>query len=417
MLAKKPCLIKELSQSGNLATYFRLAARNLCVLLGACLAASAFAQTSIKPGLWEVSGKEKFQACVTPEEAKQGIVPVQRQGKCTTKTSPLTGNTASITFTCTAPPASGEGQVTFQSDTAYTMTLRIKGQSRDEQMSGRWLSANCTSTSASSSPARGNDALRVRQGLWEATMALDYSEAFQLLEQQRVEHPDIYKYNQDRMAKENIKLDSTKMSDMERNKAEVTASGITSQTCITDGKPPPPVEQCRGCTYRSTFVDGNVRKVMTTFTCPDNSGESEMTIHSDTAFTTVVSIKSPISSRQSISFRWLGYDCGKIPGGSTCSPHCDGIEVCVKHAMTNEKNECLKMAKTPTFQEALKATQTSAESFCAGSSTGVSRPTAENACKKPKDEDCVKGLTSAGMPQKDAQRNCSTRNADPACYK
>ncbi|MDR1849091.1 MAG: DUF3617 domain-containing protein [Zoogloeaceae bacterium] len=191
MFAKKPCLIKELSQSGNLATYFRLAARNLCVLLGACLAVSAFAQTSIKPGLWErtvttsmgnsgmsmegameqlkrtnpaayqlamaemakqgvkltADGKMAFQECVKPEQAKRWeeliIAAIPQLEECTTITSPLVDKTQKISFTC--QDANGEAKVTYQSDIAITTTVAMHacGQPTNMQISHRWLASGC----------------------------------------------------------------------------------------------------------------------------------------------------------------------------------------------------------------------------------------------------------------------------------
>jgi predicted RNA-binding Zn-ribbon protein involved in translation (DUF1610 family) len=191
MFAKKPCLIKELSQSGNLATYFRLAARNLCVLLGACLAASASAQVSIKPGLWErtvttsmgnsgmsmdgameqlkrtnpaayqlamtemakqgvkltADGRMAFQECVKPEQAKRWgeliMATIPQLEECTTITSPLEGKTQKVSFTC--PDSKGEIIITYQSDIAHTATLTMHacGQPTNMQVSYRWLGSSC----------------------------------------------------------------------------------------------------------------------------------------------------------------------------------------------------------------------------------------------------------------------------------
>jgi len=147
------------------------------------LAASAFAgEVSVKPGLWEVTAQspefsamqqqmakmppaereqmetmlakqgikmdEKgmvIQTCITPDMAKQAIVPVQQHGKCTATTAPRAGNTIKTSYTCTEPPSSGESEVTFQSDTAYSATVRStqNGKNMDLQASGRWLKADC----------------------------------------------------------------------------------------------------------------------------------------------------------------------------------------------------------------------------------------------------------------------------------
>jgi len=135
-------------------------------------ATSALAgDANIKPGLWEVSVQTSgcaamqqqmeamltqqgfkmedkgmsMQVCITPEMAKQPIMPVEQHGKCATNTSPRTGNKVRMTYTCTEPPSRGAGEITFQSDTSYFMTMRTvnNGQSMDTQASGRWVDTDC----------------------------------------------------------------------------------------------------------------------------------------------------------------------------------------------------------------------------------------------------------------------------------
>jgi len=99
-----------------------------------------------KQGVKMNDGGMVVNFCVTPEMAKRGIVPIQEQGNCTTKTSPRVGNTIKISSTCAAePPVSIEGEVTFQGDTAYSVKIRTTagGQTMDSQASGRWLQADC----------------------------------------------------------------------------------------------------------------------------------------------------------------------------------------------------------------------------------------------------------------------------------
>lgn len=168
--------------------------------LGLC-AAPAAAQT-MKPGLWEVTNKmggeqgaqmaaaqaemQKQMASMPPEQrkmmqdmmAKQGVgmgagmgmggpggmnvkvcmtkdmternqMPAQGRGDCKQTLSPRVGNTMKVSFACTNPPSSGEGQVTFVSPEAYStkMTVNTMMQGKSEQMkmdsSGKWLSADC----------------------------------------------------------------------------------------------------------------------------------------------------------------------------------------------------------------------------------------------------------------------------------
>ena len=161
----------------------------------AFVSASANAQT-MKPGLWEITQKMKFgsgdmndkmaamqqqMANLPPEQkkmmqdmmAKQGVqmgnsgpggmsiktcmtkemierneIPTG-EGDCTSTMSPRTGNTQKIAFTCTKPPSSGEGQITFSGSEAYAMkmkvnsTVRGKAEGMDMEGAGKWLAAEC----------------------------------------------------------------------------------------------------------------------------------------------------------------------------------------------------------------------------------------------------------------------------------
>ena len=166
---------------------------SLAILLGTAWGASA---QSMKPGLWEMSQKvqmgggsmskemaaaQEQMAKMPPEQrkmmeemmAKQGIsmgsggpgsVNVKMcmtkemvekdeipsgQGDCTSTRSPRVGNTMKINFTCTKPPSSGEGQITFNGPDSYSMkmavTAMVKGQPQKVDMdgTGRWLGTDC----------------------------------------------------------------------------------------------------------------------------------------------------------------------------------------------------------------------------------------------------------------------------------
>lgn len=156
--------------------------------------AGAFAQTT-KPGLWEITNKmqsssgemEKAMAnmekqmasmppeqrkqmqdmmakqgmsmgsgggmtmkmCVTKEMAERNELPQQQQGDCKTTRSPASGSTVKFSYTCAQPPSSGEGVMTFNGDTGYTMkmntTTTVKGKPEKMTMdaTGKWLSADC----------------------------------------------------------------------------------------------------------------------------------------------------------------------------------------------------------------------------------------------------------------------------------
>jgi hypothetical protein len=166
----------------------------LALLLSCALALPATAQ-SIKPGLWEInnktSGDGKLEAamvmleqqlaamgpeqrksmeemmarqgvslgkggsgvtvkmCMTKEMAAQSELPLQTQGDCKTTRTKTGPTTMALSFVCANPPSRGEGVVTFVSDTAYTMAMKVSGSlaGQEETMSinarGSWLGADC----------------------------------------------------------------------------------------------------------------------------------------------------------------------------------------------------------------------------------------------------------------------------------
>ena len=160
--------------------------------------ATGFAHAQMKPGLWEINNKmqssggqmeqqmaqmqeqmrnmppdqrkmvEEMMAkqgmkvgggpgggmtmkiCMTKEMVERNEVPSgQQRGDCKTTQQSRSGNTMKMAFTCTNPPSSGEGQVTFASNEAYNMhmVVRTQVQGRPETMnmdaSGRYLGADC----------------------------------------------------------------------------------------------------------------------------------------------------------------------------------------------------------------------------------------------------------------------------------
>jgi hypothetical protein len=163
--------------------------------IGAALALPAGAQ-NMKPGLWELSNKvsssdgqmqaamaemQKQLASMSPEQrqamqqmmARNGVqmkvgaggaltsrmcmtkemiqrkeFPVQ-EGDCTQKVTPMGANKMKIAFSCTRPPASGEGEMTLDSDTSYRARMHVKGtdggrqQIVDMDVTGKWLGADC----------------------------------------------------------------------------------------------------------------------------------------------------------------------------------------------------------------------------------------------------------------------------------
>jgi hypothetical protein len=155
------------------------------------LAGPSFAQT-MKPGLWEINNKmsggqadqamaelQKQLAQMPPDQRKQmeammaqrgmGVAPgagggmavrmcmtkemverndVPTREGCTTTRQQRSGNTVHVAFTCTNPPSSGEGEVSFTPE-SYTshMVVKTTAQGRSETMvvdaTGKWLKADC----------------------------------------------------------------------------------------------------------------------------------------------------------------------------------------------------------------------------------------------------------------------------------
>jgi len=93
-------------------------------------------------------GGMSVKVCMTKEMVERNEIPAQ-QGDCKSTSSPRSGNTMKFAFSCTKPPSSGEGEVTFVSPQAYTskMTVNTSASGKSEKMTmesqGKWLSAEC----------------------------------------------------------------------------------------------------------------------------------------------------------------------------------------------------------------------------------------------------------------------------------
>ena len=91
-----------------------------------------------------------MKQCMTKEMIERNEMPTQ-QGDCKTTKQQRSGNTMKFAVSCTNPPSSGEGQVTFVSSEAYTMRMTVNTNvgGRPETMnmdaSGKWLGADCGS--------------------------------------------------------------------------------------------------------------------------------------------------------------------------------------------------------------------------------------------------------------------------------
>ena len=166
----------------------------LLLSAGACFTPVALAQT-IKPGLWEVQtkveGAEMSEAmaqmregmasmsaeerkimedmmakkgmsltskagggivaktCLSKEMVARNQMPIQQQGDCTTTVTEKNSSGMKMRFVCAQPPSTGDGQITYKGDLAYTMKMVIKStnQGRTETSTvvadGKWISGDC----------------------------------------------------------------------------------------------------------------------------------------------------------------------------------------------------------------------------------------------------------------------------------
>ncbi|MGZ3329820.1 MAG: DUF3617 domain-containing protein [Xanthobacteraceae bacterium] len=86
--------------------------------------------------------------CMTKEMIQRKEFPVQ-EGDCKQKVTPMSGNRMKVAFSCTKPPASGEGELTLDSDTSYRAKMHVKGSDEGRQqvvdmdVTGKWLGADC----------------------------------------------------------------------------------------------------------------------------------------------------------------------------------------------------------------------------------------------------------------------------------
>ena len=91
-----------------------------------------------------------YKVCVTKEEAARQAAPKMSDANCTQDVVQRSAQTMKVKWTCTGQnPSTGEGEVTFKSDKAYTgkavVTSTVKGkpETTNIEQSGQWLSADC----------------------------------------------------------------------------------------------------------------------------------------------------------------------------------------------------------------------------------------------------------------------------------
>jgi hypothetical protein len=100
------------------------------------------------------------KVCVTKEDVARKAEPQFREG-CTQQVVQRTANSMKVKFECTKPqPMSGEGEMSFISDKAYTgkSTMTSKADGKAQQMTmelaGKWLAADCGDVKPRPAPAK-----------------------------------------------------------------------------------------------------------------------------------------------------------------------------------------------------------------------------------------------------------------------
>jgi hypothetical protein len=103
-------------------------------------------------------GEMVTKLCMTKEMVERNELPAQ-QGNCKNVTQPRSGNTVKMTFVCTDPASSGEGQYTIVNPEAYTtkLVVRSTAQGKPEttniDAAGKWLTADCGNVKPMRAPA------------------------------------------------------------------------------------------------------------------------------------------------------------------------------------------------------------------------------------------------------------------------
>ncbi|MEO7391013.1 MAG: DUF3617 domain-containing protein [Ramlibacter sp.] len=97
-------------------------------------------------------GAMSVKVCMTKEMVENAAAPLQQhqmRGNCKSTKMERTGNTMKMAYTCTAPPSSGEGEMTFNNPEGYTMkvvvstTIRGKAEKMNMESTGKWQGADC----------------------------------------------------------------------------------------------------------------------------------------------------------------------------------------------------------------------------------------------------------------------------------
>jgi len=105
-------------------------------------------------------GATTVKVCITKEEAAKPPEARMNAGNCTQKDMQRSGNTMKFKYECAQPPSTGEGEMTFISDKAYTgktlVTSQREGKSQQMtmEMQGKWLASDCGDVKPRTPPAK-----------------------------------------------------------------------------------------------------------------------------------------------------------------------------------------------------------------------------------------------------------------------
>lgn len=93
-------------------------------------------------------GSMVTKVCMTAQMLARGEI-VTQDGDCRTQQAARVGNTMKFAFTCTRPPSSGDGEVTFNGPKSYSSRMNVKTgaggrmETMAMQSQGKWLGTDC----------------------------------------------------------------------------------------------------------------------------------------------------------------------------------------------------------------------------------------------------------------------------------
>lgn len=105
-------------------------------------------------------GTMAMRICITPEMAARSHAPPMGKDDCQSEVVSRSGQTMKVRFSCSQPPSSGEGSISFQGDTAYSSVMNVTSQASGQtetvrlESQGRWIAASCGAIKPPAMPAK-----------------------------------------------------------------------------------------------------------------------------------------------------------------------------------------------------------------------------------------------------------------------